>query len=366
MVVDTEKQTEREKIMPRKKSEKNESVDVEKVEKKAEPPKPEVKHDVPLPIDSAASSVPELAGIDLSGNVGDEYAHHGSVNGAKVNDKDRPVLTLDDPALEEEFLEFAATKELFDIFEAKKKSSSSQLYDKLWTMFKDKVWSSRVCPKNPTIEVVINDVQEAKGIFQVKGGSSFKVNMSAITEGKTPREIFVKDLLNAGFSQEAMAVDIFEKEIDTTPVWTLNLTELMNGRIIDQKFTPSESHEQDAAKKLFVALQGEQRGRKFDLATRRALLGSIEEVGLDDLKKNLLNNVVYKTRLKSPDGFLDRVCGYCANREDLDAILTVITPVYFCSHVKFAPTADPAVKSQRLVHESDQIVRSELGLSKAS
>lgn len=350
--------TVKEPKMPKKKSD----VDVEKSAKKSK--EPEVKHDVPTPEGAAASSLPDF--IDLSGNIGDEYAHHAHANGSAVKDKDRPVLTLDDPEIEAEFLEFAATKELFDIVEARKKSTSKLLYDKLWNIFKDKIWANRICPKNPAIEVVINSVQEAKGIFQVKGGSFFKVNMSPLAEGETPRQVFVKDLLNAGFSQEAMAVEIFEKEIDTTPVWTLNLTEMMHGRTIDKKFTPSEPHEMDAAKKLFVALQGEQRGRQFDSNTRHALLNSIEDVGLEALKSNLLRNVFYKTRLQSPDGFLDRVCGYCANREDLDAILTVITPVYYCSHVKFAPTADAAVKSQRLAAESDQIVRSELGLSTAS
>jgi len=323
-----------------------------------------VDHAIPTPMDSAATATISIADIDLSGNVGDEYASHGTATSADI--KDRPVITISDPELEEQFLEFAATKELFDIFEARKKTESKLVYEKLWEIFKDKVWQHKVQPKNPTIEVVINGVQEAKGIFMVKGGSSFKVNMSKVMEKQHPRDVFVNDLMTAGFSNKAMAVEIFEKELDTTPTWILDFTELMHGRIIDKKFISSEAHEMDAAKKLFVALQGEQKGRKFDLATRRALLSSIDEVGLDALRKNILGNVVYSTCLKSPEGFLDRVCEYCASREDLDAILTVITPQYYCSYVKFAPTVDIAVKSQRLVKESDEIVRSELGLSKAS
>lgn len=330
--------------------------------KSAEPKPAVVEHAIPTVMGSEVAT--SIADIDLSGNVGDEYASHGTATSAEI--KDRPVITIADPELEEQFLEFAATKELFDIFEAKKKTESKLVYEKLWEIFKDKVWQYKVQPKNPTIEVVINGVQEAKGIFMVKGGSSFKVNMSRVMEKQHPREVFVNDLMAAGFSNKAMAVEVFEKELDTTPNWILNFTELMHGKIVDKKFISAESHEMDAAKKLFVALQGEQKGRKFDLATRRALMNSIEEVGLDDIRKNILANVVYNTCLKSPEGFLDRICGYCASREDLDALLTIITPQYYCTYVKFAPTADAAVKSQRLAKESDQIVRSELGLSKAS
>lgn len=342
--------------MPTKKAVKKDKVQVENAAV--------VEHAVPMPMDAVASSTISIDDIDLSGNVGDEYASHGTATAKDV--KDRPVITITDPELEDQFLEFAATKELFDIFEARKKTESKQVYEKLWEIFKDKIWQHRVQPKNPVIEVVINGVQEAKGTFMVKGGSSFKVNMSRVAEKQHPRDVFVNDLMAAGFSNKVMAVEIFEKELDTTPSWTLNFTECMHGRIMDKKFISAEPAEMDAAKKLFIALQGEQKGKRFDLATRRALLNSIDESGLDSLRKNILANVVYNTCLKSPDGFLDRVCEYCSSREDLDAILTVITPQYYCSYVKFAPTADAAVKSQRLATESDQIVRSELGLGKAS
>ena len=56
-----------------------------------------------------------------------------------------------------------------------------------------------------------------------------------------------------------------------------------------------------------------------------------------------------KIEVKVKDGFFERIFTYCENRDDLDLILSVIKPVFYLSHVKFAVSDSETDKLDRKI-----------------
>lgn len=275
----------------------------------------------------------------------------------EVKDKDRPTIQLT-PEIEALFREFAPTKELFDILEAKKDREAKELNAELWKLFVASLWQKKNQPKNPNIEVKNSDKKvDCKGMYTVQTGAKIKVDMPPVEDGESPDEAFVKALIALGV-EEADAIRLVERELDFTPQWTLPLTDLLHGRFAGGKFSPASDSQRSGCEKLFLFIQGEDsEGNALD--ENSTLQFSDEE--REAISEAVNSNVKYAVRLTDSGSFLDRVCEYAHCREQLESILTLIKPLAFVQRVKFAVSDDPAKKNERLIEAAADILGAELG-----
>jgi hypothetical protein len=269
--------------------------------------------------------------------------------------KDRPVIEIDEET-KENFIIFAATKELLETFEDEKKTLTGSLYDSIFSQYKEVLWNSKTQPKNPAIKVEKDGLLEAEGQFIVQVGSKIKINLPPVGEDEMPEDVMLKSLVDLGVSEEN-ARRLIEKEVSFAPKWTLNFTDMLYGSMTDGKIVPATEKQVAASEILFQVMNNEdEEGNPLNFKSRIEMLKKITEEGWDLLNQNIKENTKYYPQLTDGAGFLDRVCSYANTFRDLDAILTVFQPVHFCQRVKFA-CSDPAdVRLSRLISEADRIV----------
>jgi hypothetical protein len=272
----------------------------------------------------------------------------------------RPIIDIDDET-KEKFVTFAATKELFDIFEETKKEQTSELYAAIFEKYKDALWNSKTQPKNPAIKVNKPDGSlEAEGQFIVQVGSKVKINMPPVDDDELPESALIASLVNLGVN-ESNAIRLVENEVSFVPQWSLNLTEMLDGVIVDGRLQPASDDEVRTSELLFQVIKGhDEDGNDLNAKSRLEMLKKIPENGWDLIRQNVENHTKFFPQLVAGADFLDRVCGYAESREELDLILTVFCPVHFCQRVKFACSDSPDVKTARLVAEAtSEITKSE-------
>ena len=69
-----------------------------------------------------------------------------------IKKNERPVIDLP-REIQEQFVRFAATKNLFDVFEDRKKEQTGLLYSSVFEKFVDQLWATKKQPQNPSIVV---------------------------------------------------------------------------------------------------------------------------------------------------------------------------------------------------------------------
>lgn len=265
---------------------------------------------------------------------------------------DRPVIDIDDET-KEKFVEFAATKELFDAFEESKKRQTADLYESIFDRYKAVLWRNKTQPKNPSIKVEKADGRlEAEGQFIVQVGSKIKINMPPVGEEQLPEEVLFRSLVDLGVNKDN-AERLIEKEVSFVPQWSLNFTDMLHGVMVEGKLQPASDEQISASEILFQVMNGQDEdGNDLTPKTRLDMLKKITEEGWVLLHQNIQNHTRYFPQLVDGAGFLDRVCNYAESMEELDSILTVFQPVHFCQRVKFACSDTPETKLDRLLSEA--------------
>lgn len=318
-----------------------------KTEKTVEKVDVEVKHSIPT---AGERSSPTKS------RVIDRFRAKAKPNTKAVRADERPVVELDTET-QHRFVDFAAAKELFDLVEAEKSTLSKEVSRSIYEKFVDALWHAKSQPQNPAIKVK-NSVGklDAEGQFIVQGGSKIKVNMPEVGEDEQPEEALVRALTDLGLPH-ASADSLVGAEVSFVPQWSLNFTDLLRGEVREGKIVPPTDTQTNAAEALFCVLNGEDaEGNRLDSKGRLELLKSISEDGWKALNENVEGHTSYFPTLVDSANFLDRVCNYASSREELDAILTVFTPVYFCSRVKFAVSDSAEGKTERLLDEAKSIL----------
>jgi hypothetical protein len=271
----------------------------------------------------------------------------------------RPVIDIDDET-KAKFVEFAATKELFDIFEESKKEQTSDIYGAIFDKYKDTLWRSKTQPKNPAIKVNNTDGSlEAEGQFIVQVGTKIKINMPAIPEGALPEDVILDALVDLGV-KKSNAARIIEDEVSFVSQWSLNFTDMLHGVMVEGKLQSATDPQISASELLFQVINGQDEdGNDLNSKSRLDMLKKISEEGWVLIKHNVESHTKYFPQLVDGANFLDRVCNYAESREELDAILTVFCPVHFCQRVKFACSDTEADKKNRLLSEAKAAIMGE-------
>lgn len=272
--------------------------------------------------------------------------------------KERPALQIPD-WLAKEYAKYAETKTLFDYFCSLNDAEKQDINSNFWAQWVELLWDRKSPPENPKI-IVRNEAGdvEVEGLFQVVTGSKIKINMPPVSADEDPSVVLVQTLVNVGVEAED-AVNLVEREVDFTPLWTLNLTTLLHGKF-GGTFTAATDTERSAAEPLFLALIGQdEEGNELDPVARVELLSSIDESGWSILSRTLQEQSRYRPQLVDPDTFLHRVCSYAHSLEQLTAILSIIEPQAFVTRTKAFVSDDPTTKLARLI----EAAKSRLGVS---
>lgn len=264
----------------------------------------------------------------------------------------RPVIDIDDET-KEKFVNFAATKELFDIFEESKKEQTADVYGAIFEKYKDALWKTKTQPKNPAIKVERSGGGlEAEGQFIVQVGSKVKINMPQVAEEELPEDVLLKAMVDLGI-KKSNAARLIENEVSFVPQWSLNFTDMLHGSIVEGKLQPANDSQITASEILFQVINGQDEdGNELTPKSRLDMLKGITDEGWILIKQNIESHTKYFPQLVDGANFLDRVCNYAETREELDMILTVFCPVHFCQRVKFACSDSPEDKIDRLVAEA--------------
>jgi hypothetical protein len=265
-----------------------------------------------------------------------------------VKAADRPKLDPT-PELIELFKEYAPLKQIFDLVTERNEREKKAINKLVWAEYLKVLWQKKSQPKNPAIEVKgDNGKVDITAMYQVNTGSKIKVNMPPTEEGQEPDEVLVEALVDAGLEPED-AISLVQKEIDFTPRWSLDLTELL---------TSKNDIERGAAEKFFIFAQREDENGE-PIAPDAPLVLTPEEWGY--IGNHINARCKFDARLTDGDNFLDRVCDYVHSQEQLGTVLTFITPLAFINRTKFGVNDNPADRNDRLIEKAASILGAELG-----
>lgn len=269
-------------------------------------------------------------------NIDDLMASVGNLakTVAKVKKTDeRPQLNLDENTLKD-FVNFSTIHAIFSDLKDHDESLKTQVAEKLFTLWKDLIWKTKSIPGNPRIESKKDDLSDITAIFQcfVKRDSLKYDPINDDSTDKTPIEKTVDLFVSLGIDPEK-AESLVENELNFITETYIPFEELASGIYERDIFKESSKQQKEAARKILSFLMSSSEGKTAQIET------------LTDEERSMVirrkNSVVVK------DGFFERVFTYCDSREDLDIILSIIKPVFFLSHIKFAISDSEADKFQR-------------------
>lgn len=300
-----------------------------------------VKHSVPMAGERRSS-------------VADRLRKKAKPTTKSVKDSDRAVIQID-PGTQQRFVEFARTKEIFDLVEAQKTQQQKGVSGEIYEKFVDTLWLSKSQPQNPAIKAKSGDT-DAEGMFIVSAGSKIKISVPEPGEDEEFEEALVRGLVLAGVKQEN-AERLVSGEVSFMPEWKLNLTDMMRGEVKAGKIVPSTPTQMTAAEILLCVINGENLdGEALTPDSRSELLASITDDGWFAIQSNVEGNTKYVPMLVDGEGFLDRVCNYADSRDELRGILTCFAPTHYCSHVKFAVSDSAEDKREKMLEEAKAIL----------
>lgn len=303
---------------------------------------------------SAKHSIP-MAG-ERKSSVIDRLRKKVKPNTRSVKDSERAVIDLDRET-QAKFINYACSKELFDLVDAQKSQQQKEVSAEIYERFVDALWQSKSQPQNPAIKAETSTGRvDAEGTFIVSGGSKIKVNMPETHDDESPEDALVRGLVEVGVKL-ANAERLVSAEVSFVPQWSLNFTDMMRGEVKGGKITPPTPTQMTAAEVLLCVINGEDlEGNELDSKKRSEMLKGITDDGWFAIKANVDAKTTYFPTLVDSADFLDRICEYADSRDELGAILTVFNPVYYCSRVKFAVSDSVDDKRERLVEEAKTII----------
>lgn len=230
---------------------------------------------------------------------------------AKAKTPDRPIKVLGD-----ELGAWVASATIFEVIESRKDVEAGPINHRLMGEFSEQLFSQGFQPVNPRVVTMDGTDVDHQANFTVQ--AKFKL------QAKT------SDELKANLHEVLGSDDLFDTEIDCTPLTTLRpFNELVIGHYEGKDFVPATKEEEAVATKLLTFVQGS------------------KAVPLTDAERELV--LVHQDQMKVKPGFFDRVKGYCKTLEELKGVFGVITPVHFLSHAKFAVADTPQERQDRLV-----------------
>lgn len=202
----------------------------------------------------------------------------------------------------------------------------------------EKLHETGTRPSNPSVTLTKDGAPDHTFLFLLQ--DRFSVNLPAVPEGGDAVESAVGVFEGLGLHPED-ARNLVENELDFSPVVGIRpLTELLNGSFGENReFIPASPAEVTAGEKLAALLAWTGEGRPQPLTN--------EEKAIVVSRDN-------RTAVKA--GFFDRVTGYCRSKEQLTAVLKVLKPVAYPSHLKWAPSDSATDQTQRKIAAASELL----------
>lgn len=273
--------------------------------------------------------------------------------GKKVSDKDRPVLTIDD-ATATMVLEYGATKEILDVVKERQERDATELREAVAEAWAEFFWTKQRKPKTPKLEGK-NEAGEVETTGQYIVQNYFTINMPDVQDGETALHAFVR-VLTDGANALSLdnAEDLVQSELDFAPKYQFNFNsaEEQGGAL------------QALAQKLFAAAYNcspDGTPLDFDADGDAALVVSAVECQM--LKQELDSSASYKVEVRDKESFMDRLCNYCDNKEQVLKVLKIIKPRQMLARFKSFTNDSLEDKNKRLVDAARTLVAEELGVT---
>jgi hypothetical protein len=267
----------------------------------------------------------------------------------KAETSSRPEMEL--PAeLEQTFKRFIGAHALCELVEARRDQEKAVLDVGCFDEWTERLWKSKARPANPSVKLDKDNKPDMSAIYQVQ--ERYVMNFPA-AEGADPAEVAIElfqNMFSALGMKDSEALDsatrLVQNELDFTPKTTIDFNRLVNGHYEgegkNRTWVDASDAEQTLASKVIALLNC----RSAKDAVDCDFLTDEEQAQLIEVKLN----VTVKPH------FLQRVCSYVNSLEQLRAIFTVIKPVKYPSHVKFAASDTPENKNRRLYSEAKDIL----------
>lgn len=244
----------------------------------------------------------------------------------KAAAKERPSLPLT-AEQQETYGDFAAVKQLYDVFEARLKSIKGELEPELFEAWLTTFWKNRSVPSNPALQASVDGKVDAEGIYIVQ--ERFKTQ---IPDNEDPTGSVAELLKKLGLDDQK-AEDLVANEVDFSPQIGLKaFNELVSGHYEDKQFVEASAAEQAVGQKILEFVQNQ----------------------LTEDEQALVLQNTPKTVIKK--GFLARAVNYASTQEQLAAIFKVFVPVNYPKGAKFGVSDSPVERTSRLLDKANEVL----------
>jgi len=237
------------------------------------------------------------------------------------------------------FVRLVNANAILEVAEARKEAEETIVKETMLEAFAASLFRNGTMPPNPKLTADRNGKADMSGIFQVQ--QRYKINMPDDVDSNTDIPARLKFALVAAGLDDESADNLITNEIDAEPLVTLRpFGELVNGHYEGQgknrTFVEATEVEKAIGQKLLQYVSG------------------IESEPLTDEERALVVQVQENVKVK--EGFLARLKVYCKTQEQVVAVLKVITPVHFVSHMKYGASDTPEQRQERLKEIADDLI----------
>lgn len=223
---------------------------------------------------------------------------------------DRPSIPVP-PALLPSFERYAMAKEIHGKAEARMGAEEGVLKSGLIDSFAESLSRMRCKPTNPRLIVMRDGKNDIEGLFQVQ--SKFYPQADPECQGNA-KEKLVSALMKAGLAAD-VADNLVTNEVGCEDKTAIRpFVDMMNGAPIEQQL----------ATRLYQLLMD-----NFNVDERKMMLTAVEKYEIKD-------------------GFFERLAMYVPTKEGILAVIKVLRPVHFLSHLKIGVSDSPLGVLNRL------------------
>ena len=242
--------------------------------------------------------------------------------------------------LAESFKRLVPADRLMDMAKKRKEAEAAIVCDEFLKTFAEQVIKNHYKPANPDYAIYDeNGRLDLVAIFQVQ--NKFKYNLSE-REGADEMGLearFVGDLVAAGLVAKKMEVFVQNELHIYASTDIRNLDELIFGKWQEGGWVEATDVEKQAGEKLRRNLMADEGEELYYLTPEE------REVA-----------VVEKEKVHVRPGFWERIHQSVETAEQLRALLRIVDPTYFCSHMKYGQSDTPELRNKRLGEEANKLI----------
>lgn len=201
-----------------------------------------------------------------------------------------------------------------------------------------KFYEARNRPCNPQLAIDKDGIEDhvASWLFTDK----FKVRLPEVLDGQDAKSVYIAAFCDVGL-HSSDSEKLVHNELMLNPVIGVRpISDLLNGHFgSNREFVLATDVEKSAGRKLAAFLSAK-------------IAGTFEPL-TDDEKIAMIQR---DSGITVRTGFLERVCNYARSSDELLGIFSLLIPVFYPSHAKFAINDNPVEQSNRKISAAADIL----------